>query len=676
MQSTRLDAAATGEHMSGTKPKQAPQVVELKHVVPTKNQLLSAVPLISTIQKYEWRTNAMDDLVAGLTTGVMLIPQGMAYALLANLPPQYGLFTATMPIIMYALFGTSHSLAIGPVAIISLLVAEAIEPPSIVDGVAQTTEQMEEYKIQLASVLAFLVGAMSIAMAVFRAGQLSTFLSHSVLVGFTAGAAAIIAISQLKHVLGYSIPKSHYPVVSVYYMLKQLPDTNVTTLVCGLVGIVFLLISRHVKKRFGKPVKGAGAVANWVRKLLGLVCSLAALQAIIGGTLIAQYLYQSHGHTTSSLPIVGSVPAGLPSPTVPSFKTLGTNATNLIITAFVITMLAFMESFAVADLYARKHGYTINATQELIGIGFANLIGSFFHSYPAAGGFGRTAVNDSSGATSQLASLISAAIIFVVCSSLTSLVYYLPKAILGSIVLVAVSNLIDFHAFGLSWRIAKRDFWIMAITCVVTICVGTELGLAVGVIMSVLGLLQGAAYPHTAVLGAVTSQDTDQTYWRNLARFSTAQEPAGVVVFRFDASLQFINCTRIMAKLHEAIAAKDFDAAETGPYHKGVILDWHGVHALDIAGIDALIELQKSLHAKQISLVAAHVIGPVRDTFDTVNEYRATQGEAPLLQWIKQGDQDAPISAMVASIDEGLKLLTKMTSNDVEAQLDAVNASG
>ena len=240
-----------------------------------------------------------------------LIPQGMAYALLATLPPQYGLYSAILPIIMYALFGTSRQLAIGPVAIISLLIAEAIEPPHVIDGIAQTNEQMVQYKVELATVIAFFVGVFSLVLGLVRAGQLSTFLSHSVLVGFVSGASVVIALSQLKHVLGFTTPKSHYPIVSAYHYLAMLPQTNVTTLSIGLVGIVFLLGARHVKKRFGKPVKGGGVMANRARKALGFICSLAALEAVIAGTLITTYLYDAHGHQPSTVPIVGAVPAGL-----------------------------------------------------------------------------------------------------------------------------------------------------------------------------------------------------------------------------------------------------------------------------------------------------------------------------------------------------------------------------
>merc|ERR1719473_1721119 len=297
---TALVDGAIVVNMTGAKPINGKSMMKIKNVVPTKSQVLSAVPIITTVANYNWQANGLDDLIAGITTGVMLIPQGMAYALLATLPPQYGLYSAILPIIMYALFGTSRQLAIGPVAIISLLIAEAIEPPHVIDGIAQTNEQMVQYKVELATVIAFFVGVFSLVLGLVRAGQLSTFLSHSVLVGFVSGASVVIALSQLKHVLGFTTPKSHYPIVSAYHYLAMLPQTNVTTLSIGLVGIVFLLGARHVKKRFGKPVKGGGVMANRARKALGFICSLAALEAVIAGTLITTYLYDAHGHQPST----------------------------------------------------------------------------------------------------------------------------------------------------------------------------------------------------------------------------------------------------------------------------------------------------------------------------------------------------------------------------------------
>ena len=663
--------------MAGDKPVKPSPIDNLKNLVPTKAQAFKLVPIIDTVTTYDWRANAMDDIIAGITTGVMLIPQGMAYALVATLPPQYGLYSATVPIVVYAILGTSRQLAVGPVAIISLLVAEAIEPERVIDGISQTDEQMLQHKVQLASVLAFFVGVFSLALGLFRAGQLSTFLSHSVLVGFTGGASVVIAISQLKHVLGFDIPKSHYPVERIIYALSHLKDTNAATIAVGLIGIGFLLGTKQIKKRFTKPVRGGSVAANRLRKILGFICSLSALEAVIAATLVATYLFNSHGYTPSSLPIVGSVPAGLPTPAMPSFAVIGQNMTEVLLAAFVITILGFMESFAVADTYARKHGYAVEPNQELVALGASSLIGAFFHAYPVAGGFGRTAVNDSSGAKSPLASLISAGIVAIVCFQLTSLFYFLPKAILGAIILVAVSSLFDFHAFMLSWKVSKADFWVSVLTFTSTICLGTELGLALGVSISILSLLREAAFPHTASLGLVESADTGEKHWRNLSRFGVAKEPQGVLVFRADASLQFINRSAILAKLHAAIADKDFGAADTGPFHAGVILDCSGINSIDVAGVEALGELATNLKAKGLSLVAAAVKGPVRDVIDRENAFQARHRAGVMLfPWAKpcdpgHGPQRHPTSAMVASIDEGLTWLRKQPSNDdLESGID------
>lgn len=641
-----------------------------KNLVPTKAQALKLVPIIEAVRTYDWRANTVDDIIAGITTGVMLIPQGMAYALVATLPPQYGLYSATIPIVVYAILGTSRQLSVGPVAIISLLVADIIEPERVINGISQTDEQMIQHKVQLASVLAIFVGIVSMALGLVHAGQLSTFLSHSVLVGFTAGASVVIAISQLSHVVGFVIPKSHYPIESIIYALSHLKDTNAVTVTFGLVGIVFLLGMKQIKQRFTKPVRGGSVAANQMRQILKFICSLSALEAVIAATLITTYLYDAHGYTRSELPIVGAVPAGIPTPAIPSFAVIGDNLTDLLIGALVITILGFMESFAVADTYARKHGYTVEPNQELLALGASSLIGAFFHAYPVTGGLSRTAVNDSSGAKSVLASLISAGIVTLVCFQLTSLFYYLPKAILGAIILAAVSSLFDFHAFTHAWKVSKKDFWVSVVTFASTVCLDTELGLALGVSVSVLSLLREAAFPHTATLGLVESEDTGEQHWRNLSRFGVAKQPQGVLVFRVDASLQFINRSAILAKLQEAITARDFGAADTGPFHAGVILDCSGINSVDIAGVETLGELAANLKAKGLSLVVAVVKGPVRDVIDRENAFQARHRPGVLLfPWAKpcDGPQQHPTTAMVASVDEGLTWLRKQPlNNDLE----------
>jgi SulP family sulfate permease len=259
--------------------------------------------------------------------------------------------------------------------------------------------------------------------------------------------------------------------------------------------------------------------------------------------------------------------------------------------------------------------------------------------------------------------------VLIVCFSLTSSFYYLPKSVLGSIVFVAVSSLFDWHAFVVSWKVDTKDFMVMLLTFLCTICLGTEIGLAVGVGISMLTLLHGSAFPHTAVLGVVESAESGAKHWRNTTRFTMAKEPAAVLVFRIDASLQFINRSHVVSKLTDAMALKDFHESESS-FHPGVVLDCTAINSIDMAGLEVLQELQQSLSAKGISLVAAGVKGPVRDVIDRENAYQTKAGGKLLLPWSKDltGTLTHPICIMVPSIDEGLSSLLKKPTGDVESQ--------
>jgi len=384
------------------------------------------IPILSWLPGYG-KQELKGDLAAGITVGVMLIPQGMAYAMLAGLPPIYGLYASILPLILYAILGTSRQLAVGPVAMVSLLIAA---------GVGSIVETGSEEYIQLAILLALMVGAIQLLMGIFRLGFLVNFLSHPVVSGFTSAAALIIGFSQLKHLLGIEIPRSNYIHEILQNAFINIEAINLYALGIGLTAIVIILLIKRLKIRIPGP-----------------------LVAVVFGILSVWFF----GLQNEGVKIVADVPSGLPSFSFPVFNWSQVQA--LLPIALAISFISFMESIAVAKAIQSKHkNYDIVPNQELIALGIANIGASFLQAFPTTGGFSRTAVNDQTGAKTGMASIISAGLIILTLLFLTSLFYFLPKAILASVIMVAVFGLIDYKEAIHLWKYYRPDFWMLAAT--------------------------------------------------------------------------------------------------------------------------------------------------------------------------------------------------------------------
>jgi SulP family sulfate permease len=509
------------------------------------------------------RDDLQGDLVAGLTVGVMLIPQGMAYALIAGLPPIYGLYASLVPLIIYALFGTSRQLAVGPVAMVSLLVAAGVAPLAGGD--------MELY-IALALTLSLMVGAIQFGLGVARFGFLVNFLSHPVLSGFTSAAALIIGLSQLKHLLGVEIARSNYIHEILWAALQQAGDVHLWTLAIGVASIALLI-----------------GVRQWNKALPG------ALFVVVLGTLVVWL----GGLEAAGVAIVGDVPRGLPAPTMPDAT--WTTMQNLLPTALTIALVGFMESIAVAKVYASRNRYEVDANQELIGLGLANLVGALFRAYPTTGGFSRTAVNAQAGATTTVASLVSAGVIALTLLFLTPLFYALPKAVLAAIVMVAVFGLIEWKEALFLWRVDRKDFALMMLTFVATLGLGIEEGILVGVIASLVVVIHQSTRPHTAIMGRLPDSHT----YRNIERNPEALTTTDVVVLRMDASLYFANVAFFKEQLDKVRASH--------PHLRAVVLDAYPVNRIDASAAHALKEVVEELHHDGIAFYVAGVKGPVMD---------------------------------------------------------------
>ena len=529
------------------------------------------IPALGWMRGYQ-RQNLGGDLSAGLTTAVMLIPQGMAYAMLAGLPPIMGLYASVIPLILYALLGTSRQLAVGPVAIVSLMVAA---------GVGGIAEQGTAEYISYAILLALMVGAIQVIMGVAKAGFLVNFLSHPVVSGFTSAAAIVIGLSQLKHLLGVDLASSMNVAALLSEAVERVGETHLPTLAIGLAGIVLMVALRRWKPVFP-----------------------GALTVVLLSTLAVWAL----GLEDRNVAVVGSVPAGLPGLLLPAWD--GNVLLQLLPTALAIALIGFMESIAVAKSFARRYRYDIEPDKELIALGTANLGGGLFQSFPVTGGFSRTAVNAQAGARTGLASLVTAGVVALTLIMLTPLFYYLPRAILAAIVMVAVTGLIDIKEVRHLWKVKRSDLALLVLTFAATLGLGIEVGILTGIGASLLWFVVQTTRPHYAILGRLPGTTT----YRNLKRYPEARTFPGVLILRMDAQFYFGNVSFLKETLRR------LEQQSEAPL-RGVILDAASIASLDSSAETALEEIAESYTARGVQLLLAGVKGPVLDVMRQAGFY-------------------------------------------------------
>lgn len=510
------------------------------------------------------RADLRSDLAAGVTIGAMLVPQGMAYALLAGLPPEVGLYASTVPLVVYALFGTSRQLAVGPVAIVSLLTASALAPVAA-EGTAGY--------LAAAALLALMVGAVHIVLGVGRLGYLVNFLSHSVLVGFTAASAIVIGLSQVKHVLGISIPRSERVDETVVEIARGLGDTNGATLLVGALAMAALVGLKRLSPR------------------------LPSALVVVIGSIVASELLDLEGRGVA---VVGDIPSSLPGFGTPRVD--GALVGDLLPTAFVITVVGFMQSIAAAKVYARRHRYPVEADQELIGVGLANVASGLFGGFPVTGGFSRTAVNDSAGARTPLASVVTAIVVLATIALFTPLLSSLPNASLGAIIIVSVIGLIDVAEARHIARVKRSDLIGLGVAFVATLVVSVDVGIAVAIVASMLVVFARMSMPHSAVLGHVEGTTT----YRNVERFPEATTVRGVRIVRIDAAVSFVNATNLRSLLLRHAGELDVEP-------RALVLDASGINDIDATGVEMLGQVLPELADQGVALHLADVKGPVRD---------------------------------------------------------------
>ncbi len=521
-------------------------------------------PILSWLPNYK-KAFIAGDLSAGFTVGVMLIPQSMAYAMIAGLPPVYGLYAALMPQLIYALMGTSPQLNVGPVAMDSLLVAAGLGALSI--------SGIDTY-IAMAIVLALFVGCIQVVLGVLKMGFLVNFLSTPVISGFTSAAALIIGCSQLSHLLGIEVGRSSKIQHILAAVAAELNQLNIYALSVGVIAIILILILRKISKRIP---------AALVVVVLGIV-------AVIIFNLDAK-----------GVEIVAEIPKGLPSFTAPELDFLMLK--ELFPIALTLALIAFMEAMSVAKVMERKHKNQLRPNQELIALGTANIVGAFFKSYPTTGSFTRSAINDLSGAKTGLANLVSAVIVVLTLLFLTPLFYYLPSAVLAAIILVAVFGLVDLQYPIQLFKTRKDEFILLNATFLLTLFVGITEGILFGTLLALLLMVYRTSKPHVAVLGRINGT----SYFRNINRFKEdIEHTPEVLVFRFDAQLYFGNKDYFKSELLAAIAEQ-----QTPP--STIIIKSDPINYIDSSAVFMLENLITELQQQEIRVLFSELIGPTRD---------------------------------------------------------------
>ncbi|WP_328799344.1 SulP family inorganic anion transporter [Sediminihaliea albiluteola] len=534
------------------------------------------VPALDWARQYN-RSALLSDGLAAVIVTIMLIPQSLAYAMLAGLPPEVGLYASILPLVAYALLGSSRTLSVGPVAVVSLMTATAV---------SQVAPPGSGLYLQVAILLALMSGAMLLIMGLLRLGFLANFLSHPVIAGFITASGILIAISQLKHILGVSASGSTLPQL-LPELWHKLATINLPTLMIGGFMLMFLFWARSalapLLQRLGVP-ELAAKVLGRAGPVLGIVLS----------SLLAKSLnLEAHG-----VALVGEVPSGLPQLTLPSV--LGLPWPELWVSALLISLIGFVESVSVGHTLAAKRRQKINPDQELLGLGAANIAASLSGGYPVTGGFARSVVNFDAGAETPAAGLMTALGIALAAVFFTPYLSWLPIATLAATIIVAVMSLVDLSILSRSWRFGRSDFSAVSITVLVTLVFGVEAGVTCGVLVSLALHLYRSSRPHMAVIGEVPGTG----HYRNVDRHKVTTR-SDLLQIRVDETLYFANASyvedRIMAEV------------DSRPGLRRVLLLCTAVNEIDMSAVEVLESINEQLAERGLTFYLSEVKGPVMD---------------------------------------------------------------
>ena len=554
-----------------------------------RNPFLRYFPILQWAPRYSGEKFAADS-VAALIVAIMLIPQALAYALVAGMPAETGLYASLFGLTLYFFFGTSNTLSVAPVAVVSLMTAAALAKLDL-----QTTSDY----VAAAFTLTILSGVLLLGLGLLRLGFMANFISHPVISAFVTASAIIIALSQMRHVFG--IEASGQTVLElVPALLMNLPSTNFLTLVFGVssvaamvwirIGLKELLLGRGVSESLATILSRSGPL---------FVTLVAALLA---------YLFNVRQY---GVELLGAIPSGLPSLYLPGFTVEQVRA--LLGSAVLISIIGFVESISVAQVMAARRRERIDLDQELVGLGTANVASAVGGGFPVSGGFSRSIVNFEAGAATPAAGLFTAIIIALVALMFTPALFWIPRVSLSAIILVAVYSLLDFSMLGKSWRYSKADFVAVALTLFLTLAIGVELGIAAGVLVSILIHLYKESKPHVAIVGRVSGTE----HFRNVNRHQVETFPNQLSV-RIDESLYFANTRYLEELVFELIADK--------PELRHVILMCTAVNKIDLSALETLEKINETLDELGIKLHLSEVKGPIMDRLATTGFFKNLTG--------------------------------------------------
>ena len=566
-------------------------------------KLRGLLPILDWGRQYD-RAQAISDLLAAVIVTIMLIPQSLAYAMLAGLPPHVGLYASIAPLVAYAIFGGSRALAVGPVAVVSLMTASAVGAVAAPGSAAY---------MQAALALALLSGLVLLLMAVLRLGFLANFLSHPVISGFISASGILIAFSQAKHLLGIDAGGETLPQM-LQALLPRLGQTNLPTLIIGAAALGFLFWARKRMKplllRFGlRPL--AADMAAKAGPILAVIGSILAVKAFALGQ--------------AGVKLVGAIPAGLPPFALPDWNP--ELWLQLLPAAVLISLVGFVESVSVAQTLAAKKRQRILPNQELVGLGTSNLAAALSGGFPVTGGFARSVVNFDAGAATPLAGGFTAIGIAIATLFFTPLFQELPRAVLAATIIVAVLSLVDLGALKRVWRYSKGDFAAMAATMLLVLGVGVETGIAAGVGLSLLMLLARIARPHMAIVGQMPGSQ----HFRNVRRHDVATSPQ-VLSLRIDESLYFANARQMEDWILAEAAAR--------PELRHVVLMCPAVNMIDASALESLEAIDARLRDGGITLHLSEVKGPVMDRLRRSDFFAHFGGKVYLSQYDALCDLD------------------------------------
>ena len=560
-------------------------------------KLAQILPCIIWVREYR-RSYFVSDMIAAAIVTIMLIPQSLAYALLIGLPAHVGFYASILPLIAYAIFGSSRTLSVGPVAIASLMTA------SVIQDIA--SQGSIDY-LNTAIILALLSGLFLALLGIFRFGFLANFLSHPVVSGFITASGIIIALSQFKHILGITANGNNLPeILSTLY--ENITHTNQPTLMIGSGALFFLFWARSGLKKLLLKLKVINTTAELLTKTAPVIVVIATIFTAFSFDLGSR-----------GVVLVGNIPAGLPTIQLPSINSVPW--VDLLVPAILISIIGYVESISIGKTLAVKRGQKIDPDQELIGLGAANVASALSGGFPVAGGFSRSVVNFDAGAKTQAASLFTAIGIGIAALTLTGLLAFLPKATLAATIIVAVLGLVDFSILKRTWQYSLSDFMAVAATMILTLFLGVEIGVLCGVTVSIVLHLYKTSRPHIAEVGEVDGTEHFRNVERHLVNTHTE-----ILSLRVDESLYFANASFLEDRIYKELALRK--------ELKHIIIMCTAINEIDVSALDVLKVINQQLAELGIGFHLSEVKGPVMDSLEKTDFIARLNGQIFLSQHI------------------------------------------